>query len=281
MSDISTPPDAAEPGTEVHSHFVRERNVMMVEVAMGELYVDYYLHLAAQGIKPAEAHDALFKRALAAFVLHTAAQPCNVMTAWTINFQKPLVNLFLTGDNETGAVTGRVFADHVRELPQNLFYGDVVRGKAPTRRSSIAFTGSDPIVAVEEFYGQSEQRVGRFFEVGEERWVLLIEHPDCDVAWLRGLTLDDVRALQAKEEVAPLERRIQRWHCGCNQRRMMQVVAPVYRSDADELFAGQPKLEMRCPRCGARHAITREALEAFVASEAGPASGAEKGAGGA
>ena len=49
----------------------------------------------------------------------------------------------------------------------------------------------------------------------------------------------------------------------------------------NELFAGQPKLEMRCPRCGARHAITREALEAFVASEAGPASGAEKGAGGA
>ncbi len=177
MSDISTPPDAAEPGTEVHSHFVRERNVMMVEVAMGELYVDYYLHLAAQGIKPAEAHDALFKRALAAFVLHTAAQPWNVMTAWTINFQKPLVNLFLTGDNETGAVTGRVFADHVRELPQNLFYGDVVRGKAPTRRSSIAFTGSDPIVAVEEFYGQSEQRVGRFFEVGEERWGVVDRTP--------------------------------------------------------------------------------------------------------
>ena len=108
--------------------------------------------------------------------------------------------------------------------------------------------------------------------------MLLIEHPDCDVAWLRGLTLDDVRALQAKEEVAPLERRIQRWHCGCNQRRMMQVVAPVYRSDADELFAGEPKLEMRCPRCGARHAITREALEALVASEA---EGAEKGEGGA
>ena len=87
-----------------------------------------------------------------------------------------------------------------------------------------------------------------------------------------------MRALQAKEEVAPLERRIQRWHCGCNQRRMMQVVAPVYRSDAGELFAGEPKLEMRCSRCGARHAITREALEALVASEA---EGAEKGEGGA
>jgi molecular chaperone Hsp33 len=37
------------------------------------------------------------------------------------------------------------------------------------------------------------------------------------------------------------------------------------RQDADGLFGGEPKVEIRCPRCAARHAVTREALEAFVA----------------
>ena len=274
MADESTPVNPAESGIEVRTAFVRERNVMLAEVDMGELYVDYYLHLADQGIKPAEAHDGLFKRALAAFVLHTASEPMNIMTAWTINFQDPLVNLFITGDNETGAVTGRVLAENVKELPENVFYADVVRGKQPTRRSAVTFAGADPIAAVETFYAQSEQRLGRFFQVAEETWMLVTEHPDCDVAWLKALTLDDVRTMGSRETVAPLQQRVVRWHCGCNQRRMLEVLAPVFRAGGEELFGGDEKIEIRCPRCAARHAITREALEAFVAEDAGGGSGA-------
>ena len=70
--------------------------------------------------------------------------------------------------------------------------------------------------------------------------------------------------LDQSETLGPMERRVLRWHCGCNQQRMMEVLAPAMRQDAVGLFGDAPKLEMRCPRCGARHAITREALEAFV-----------------
>jgi len=62
-----------------------------------------------------------------------------------------------------------------------------------------------------------------------------------------------------------MERRIQRWHCGCNQLRMLQVLAPAMKQDPDGLFGGEPKIEVRCPRCGARYAVTRETLEAFLA----------------
>ena len=44
-------------------------------------------------VKVAPEHDALFKRALVAFVLHAAARPRNELTAWTVNFQEPRVNL--------------------------------------------------------------------------------------------------------------------------------------------------------------------------------------------
>jgi molecular chaperone Hsp33 len=210
-------------------------------------------------------HDALFKRPLAAFTLHCASRPWNEMTAWTINFQQPLLNLFLTGDNDTGAVTGRAFDENVKEGPENLFYADVVRGAQPKRRSAVTFQGADPILAVEKFYAQSEQRGARYFQLGEEEFAMVTEHPDCDMAWFNALTVDDVKKLDTTETLSLLERRIQRWHCGCNQQRMMEVLAPTMKQDPNELFGDDPKLEIRCPRCGARHTITREALEAFVA----------------
>jgi len=100
--------------------------------------------------------------------------------------------------------------------------------------------------------------------LGEEDFALVSEQPDCDLAWFQALTADDVRALDQKETLALLERRIYRWHAVANQQRMMEVLAPSMKQDSDGLFGEEPKLEIRCPRCGARHMITREALEAFV-----------------
>lgn len=261
----TTPPNTADAGLEVRTYFVRERNALLARAEFGELFVDYYLHLSANRIRVVPEHDTMFKRALAAFTLHSASRPWNELTAWTINFQQPLVNLFLTGDNGTGVVTGRVFDENVKEGPENLFFADVVRGSSPTRRSAVTFVGADPIDAVEKFYAQSEQRGARYFQLAEEEFALVTEHPDCDLNWFRALTSAKVKELEQTETLALMERRIYRWHCGCNQDRMMEVLTPTMKHDPDALFGDEPKLEMRCPRCGARHTITREAMEAFVA----------------
>lgn len=261
----SDPVNTAESGVEARTWFVRGRNVLAARADLGDLYVDYYLHLAKCQIHLEGEHDALFKRALAVFLLHCASRPWNEHHAWTINFQNPRVNLFLVADNESGAVTGRVFEENVKELQENLFYADVVRGAEPKRRSAVAFSGGDPLAAVEEFYRQSEQRLGRGFQIGEEDFLFLTEHPDCDLDWLRRLSLEKAAALEETENLALLERRIYRWHCGCNQQRMMEVLAPAMREDPEDLFGPEPKLEIRCPRCGARHVITREAMESYIA----------------
>ena len=154
----TTPPNTADAGLEVRTYFVRNRNVLLARADFGDLFVDYYLHLSANQIRVTPEHDAMFKRALAAFTLHCCSRPWNEMTAWTINFQSPLLNLFLTGDNETGAVTGRVFDENVKEGPENLFFADVVRGNQPKRRSTVTFEGNDPIVAVEKISAKTQQR---------------------------------------------------------------------------------------------------------------------------
>ncbi len=265
----STPIDPAEPGLEVRTFFVRGRNALLARANFSDLYVDYYLHLGKHGVKPAGAHDELFKRALAGFVLHSASRPWNELTAWTINIQEPRVNLFLTGDNETGAVIGRIFDENVQEFPENLFYSDVVRGRQPKRRSVVPFAGGDPIVGMETFYARSEQRPVRFFQLAEEEFALLCEHPDCDAAWFASVDADCVRALApdaGAETVSLMEKRVYRWHCGCNQERMMEVLAPVMKTDSEGLFGESNVITIQCPRCAARHAVTREALEAYVAS---------------
>jgi molecular chaperone Hsp33 len=42
------------------------------------------------------------------------------------------------------------------------------------------------------------------------------------------------------------------------------VLASVMKQDPDGLFGSEAAIRMSCPRCGMRHTITREALEAYV-----------------
>ncbi len=260
-------PGPADAGHEIRTYFVRNRNALVARGMFGELYVDYFLHVGAQKLRVEPEHAEMFKRALAGFALQLASRPWNEMTAWTIHFQQPLLNLFLAGDNETGAIAGRVFTEDVKDMQGNLLYADTVVPGQPKRRSAVDFEGSDPLAGIEKFHAQSEQRPARFFQLGEEDFVMVAEHPDCDKAWFDALTAEAARTLDQSETLALLERRIYRWHCGCNQRRMMEVLLPVMTRDPEGLFGGAEKIEMRCPRCGARHIVTREAMEAFVSGK--------------
>ncbi|MDR2463890.1 MAG: disulfide bond chaperone [Verrucomicrobiales bacterium] len=250
-------------GFEVRSYFVRHRNALLTRADFGELYVDYYLHLAANEIKVAADHDRLFKETLAALTLHLASRPHNEMAAWTVNLQAPPLNLFVTGDNQTGGVTGKIFTENIKRADRNFFYADVVRGNAPARRSAVEFTGSDIFAASETYYRQSEQRPSRFFPFAGEDYVMVSAQPDCDLDWLTALTDADIRTLDQREQLSLLEQRRYRWHCGCDGRRIASLLAPSFKRNPEELFGNAQSLRISCPRCGSRHTITREAMEAF------------------
>ena len=274
MPDAPVPPSpsgepAAPPpppeGIEVRSHFVRSRNAVVIRATFSELYVDYYLHLAAHHVRPPEGHDRKFKEALAAFVLHSTSRPRHELLAWTLHFEESMLNIFLTADNDEESVVGRIFTDNVRQMEANYLYSDVVVGRQPTRRSMINFTGEDSFRAAEAFYLQSEQRPARFFALAPEEFVMVCSHPDCDTAWFDALTVETLRDLDKTETLALLERRRYRWHCGCNQEKILGVLAPAMRDDPAGLFGSDNSIQVNCPRCAARHLITREALEAYLA----------------
>ncbi len=257
-------PESAE-GLRVRSYFVRGRNALLARADFGDLYVDYYLHQGQYGYHHAPAHDGMLKEALAALTLHCASRPWNEAWAWTIHFNQPLLNLFVTGDNRRGIIVGQIFTDNVKEDGRNLFCADLVREGAESRRSAIEFSGLEPFRIVEEYYRQSEQRPARYFRFGPEDFVMISAQPGCDLDWFDALTDDQVRQLDEEETLSLLEERSYRWGCGCSQDRMFSILAPIMRADPTELFGEKDLIRISCPRCGALHTITRESLEAYMA----------------
>lgn len=254
------------PGAVVTVDYVRHRNALLARADLGPLFTDYYLHLADHQLRYAPAPADLFRSALAAFTLHCASRPLNEHLAWTMNFQEPRLNLFLAGDNEDCTVTGRLFTENVREAATNVFYSDIMprRGVEP-RRSVVNFQGGDVRAAVEGYYARSEQRPARLFELGGDDYALLVAHPDCDLNWFATLDAEGVRNLGAAETLAPIQRRVYGWHCGCTQQKILGAIAPAFRADPEGLFGEGETIRVECPRCAATHTLTREAMEAHLA----------------
>jgi molecular chaperone Hsp33 len=259
-------PPENESALEVRSYFVRGRNALVTRATLTELYLDYYLHQGQHGYHHHPEHDGMLKEALAAMVLHCASRPRNEVVAWTLHFDQHGLNLFVTGENTTGKIVGQLFTENVKKTGGNLFYSDLVRGAEPKRRSAVDFECESVFRAVETFYERSEQRTARLFEVESEDYVFISAQPGCDEEWLASLEPAAVRELDCVETLSLLEKRFYRWECGCSQQRMFEVLESVMVRDPEGLFGGEPSLRIGCPRCGARHVISREALEGFVAS---------------
>lgn len=231
------------------------------------MFMDYYLHTADHGLELPPLLDTMMKEALVAVTLHLAGKPWNEAHAWTVNFHDPLANFFATGDNAAGTVTGRCFTENVRVQGSQLFYAQLQKPNFPLGQSTIDFQGNSFLQAVEQFYEQSEQRPGRFFEHSEEDYLFVSAQPHCDLDWLLDLTEDEIRTLDVAEELSLLETRSYRWECGCTLEKLYVAILPHAMKDIEALFAGDEILKATCPRCARRYFIAREQFEAWMGAQ--------------
>ena len=246
---------------ETRSYFVRQRNALAVRAEFGPMYEDYYLHWLQHGIRfPVDA-DVVLKDALAALVLHLASRPQDEVVAWTVNFQKPLLSLFVTGASRPGNVVGRVWTEGVRVAPMGLFCAETRTARDDQRRSNVEFASGDFFAAVEAYYAQSEQRLARLFRHGPEDFVMITAQPECDLDWLATLDDDAVRKLDSSEELSLLETRRYQFDCGCTADLIAGRLAMLSAADRAAMFEGDESVRVDCPRCGAIFEITRAMLE--------------------
>lgn len=247
---------------EVRTYFARKMNALVARADFSDLFAAWYLHRMDLALTVPPECDAAARDALAAMTLHCAGRPHGETCAWTVHFTSPRMNVFAAGDNPNGTLIANVFTENIRENPSNIFYADVIGGARAPRRSTAEFSGDDFLSAAEQFYSRSEQRPVRFFRHGDEDLVMVAAQPDCDLDWLRALDREAVTRLDQDVELALLETRRYRFFCGCTHDRMLDFLAPVFRRQGEDLFGGEETIRVHCPRCGARHVITRESLEA-------------------
>lgn len=258
------------PDIEVRTYFARHRNALVARAGFSELFAALYLHRMDCGIQVPPECDDRVREALAALTLHCASRPWKETCAWTVHFPDPRMNVFTAGDNAAGTVVANVFNENVRDIEAGIFYADVIEEGRPSRRSVVEFEGSGFLEAAEQFYRKSEQRPVRFFWHDDEDLVMVSAQPDCDLGWLESLDGDAIRNLDQNVELALLEKRMYRFECGCTQKRMLDLLGPVFQKQGEELFAGEETIRIHCPRCGARHMITQEALEAHLRAGKSP-----------
>lgn len=255
--------EAVAEATLIRSEFVRGRNALLVRGDFSPVYTDFYLHQMQHGIRHQVAQDSLIKDGIAALALHLASRPWNEAIAWTLSWQDPLQNVFITGSNRIGNIVGRLFTEDVRERDTNLLISQVTVAGHEPRQSLIEAPSLDFFEIGEEYYRQSEQRPGRYFHLGDDTFALITAQPDCDLDWLAGLDAAAVSGLSTTDTLSLLEQREIRFHCGCGPERIFPIIANLTEEALASVFADQEVITASCPRCNARYTITREALEAY------------------
>jgi molecular chaperone Hsp33 len=249
--------------TRLESVFVRHRNALWVRASFTGLFTDYYIHLMEQKIRHNPDLDLMLKEHLVMLSLYLTTRPWAETTGWTVNLRAPRVNLFAAGGCTQESIIGRLFTEDVREPDRNYFYSQTTtpNGKAP-RVSSMEMPTRNPLEWFEEFYHQSEQRLGRAFHMGDDDYAIVVAQPDCDLDWLAALDVEAVKNMERDEETKLLEVRRVRFHCGCNLLKIMPLLSS-WHDRLDDLFGELEVINVQCPRCAAVYAVSREMVVEF------------------
>ncbi len=248
----------SRPGEVAVRRFLDDENDLIVSSGDFAPLFDAYLdHVRRWEKAPDGLGSVMMRQGLAAAALHLANRPRDEYVGWTLNVCTPPLNIFLTGDSAQGAVTGRVYAENVRTTGANRLFVQMRRSDGDRMESTVEVAGLDVLQIFEQYYRDSEQQPVRLFEVTEREILMLLALPDCDEEWLRALTRDQALGL-AEDELRALDQKVFRFRCGCDPDTIQGVVRGLFGEDPEELFRGEPGVEVHCPRCGRRWWVARD-----------------------
>jgi molecular chaperone Hsp33 len=250
----------------IRRYIDRGHDLLVSRGHFGALFAAYVDHARRWDKEPDGLSQTFMRQGLGAAALHLANRPKGESVGWTIQIHRPPTNVFLTGDSADSIVTGRVFTENVRPTDHSRMYVQTTRSEGRPSASTIEVFGLDILEMFERYYVQSVQTPARFVEIDEESFLMLLALPDADHEWLRRLSRDEAIGV-AEDDVKPLGEATFRFKCGCSPERMLEVTRNLFRDDPNELFRGDPGVEISCPRCGRRWWIDRAQFDAIEGSE--------------
>ncbi len=246
----------------------RRRNALLAIGDPSPLHRDLDLHLLSTGIRHDDLTLHLLRDGLSALACYLVSRPRFESFGWTIGIQKPPLNLFFTGSATERTVVGRAFRGAVKRAPRNVFISQTTRPFVGVQTSKVEVEGIDIFAMVEQFCRRSDQQPGRYFHVGDPRVAFLLSLPDVEAPWFCSVGASEAFALEKGIDSKLVSEQTVGFRCGCDIDCIARVVAEVYRENPGELFRGESSIEAECPRCGAKHTVTRERFQAVAAARA-------------
>ena len=202
---------------------------------------------------------ALMREGLAAAALHMVTRPLDETFGVTVNIHTPPLNLFLAGDAWEATLTGRAFVEGVRTSESGRFFVQSRRRRSEPVQSAIDVEGLDVLGMFEDYYRRSEQNPARFFDLDRDRFLQVLALPGGSKSLIEGMEREEARSLVRPGAELLGERSVQ-FSCGCNLEKILVALHGMF-DDPEELFQGDDRVEVNCPRCGARWTVTRDAFE--------------------
>ncbi len=249
---------------EVTSDYVRTRDVLLVRADFEGIFEDLDLHLLQNEQRLDDHQRSMLQEALAGITLHLCSRPRDEMTAFTMNFREPPLNVFVTGDSKRGNACGRVFTKDIAIGGGNRIFAQISRPHLPARQSVAEVDGTDVLKVIEQYYRKSEQLPIRFFRLGQGELGMLVAHPDYDSTWFEQVELQAVRTIDRDEELGPIERRVYHFGCGCDMTMILRMLRGATGGDVEQLYGDREQLTIECPRCASVFRVRREELERFI-----------------
>lgn len=249
---------------EISSDYVRTRNTLLVRAEFEPLLEDLDLHLLQNEQRLDPPLRDVLRDALSGVALHLCSRPRDEMTAFTMNFRDPPLNVFITGDSKRGNVCGRVFTKDIAVTGGSRVFAQISRPQMPARQSVAEVDGRDPLGVIEQYYRKSEQLPVRFFRMGEGELAMMVAHPDYDVPWFEMLDATLLETIARDEELGAIERRRYHFGCGCDQTMILRMLRGATGGDVDALYGDREQLTIECPRCASVFRVAREELEKFI-----------------
>lgn len=233
----------------VRRYMDREHEAVFARGDFTSLFAAWLDHVRLWGREPDGLSTVMMRQALGGAALYLSSRPRDESVAFTLNFEKPPLNVFVTGSSKSCNVTGRVFTENVATSGGSRLFVQSTREAGRDFTSVIDVEGVDVLLIFEQFCRRSDQTAARFFEITDDEFLMVVSLPlDEGQEWIDSLERETAMARLANLPL--LDERRFWFQCGCNPDKIFRTMRRMFEGRPEELFQGDESVTVSCPRCG-------------------------------
>ncbi len=177
---------------------------------------------------------------------------------WSLSLPGLTTGLFCAIEPE-GMISGRIIET---EKDKNTAVVQRQKPGSKMTQSNFSLKNSNPVKAVEQYFEESEQNLVRIAVNQQGDGVLIHALPGGNFERTKSLSDDALISLcirmSQNDEINKLEEVLLFYECRCTDEMILNMITSLPEKQRKDLWVGQEKLEIECPRCSRKFALHKK-----------------------